>query len=195
MRHINSDLGQGNETKFNIAANLGILLKLNINNGAGTDGIHSQVSLELTSELVLLWLVFGWGPKDPISPSLAYYNCIGYHFATESYSSCAVLCSLFVLVTAYLSDCVTAVAAQSHQPSLRSAGTSNYTFYWHLYIVYTKFGERAFLHAGPASQIRCALHPALPYLNDASKYICLRLLLILRLINLCLARFWKFFFG
>jgi hypothetical protein len=54
MRHINSDLGQGNETKFNIAANLGILLKLNINNGAGTDGIHSQVSLELTSELVLL---------------------------------------------------------------------------------------------------------------------------------------------
>jgi hypothetical protein len=44
-------------------------------------------------------LVFGLGPKDPISP--VYYNCTGYQFAIESHSSCAVSCFLFVLETAH----------------------------------------------------------------------------------------------
>jgi hypothetical protein len=38
-----------------------------------------------------------------------------------------------------------------------------------------RFRMPAHVH-GIASQIRCAVHPALPFLNYASKHICLRLL-------------------
>jgi hypothetical protein len=98
-----------------------------------------------------------WVRKIP-SPQV-YYNCIGYQFATESYSSCAVSCSLFVLETAHCTcQTVTTVAAQSHRPGLRSASTSNYV----LPRLHTKFGERAFSYAGPRAwnslpdSVRCA---------------------------------------
>jgi hypothetical protein len=132
-------------------------------------------------------LVFGLGPKDPISP--VYYNCTGYQFR---YRITFKLCSIMFSIRSgncplYLSDCVTTVAAQSHsQRGLRSASTSNYV----LPRLHTKFGERAFSYAGPRAwnslpdSVRCA--PSIAVFKRRLKTYLFKTACRFSLINLCL---------
>jgi len=50
-------------------------------------------------------------------------------------------------LTAYMSELVSTVAAQSLRSGLRSTSTTSYILPW----LRTKFGERSFLHARPAA--------------------------------------------
>jgi hypothetical protein len=92
-------------------------------------------------------LIFQLGPQDHVTPSL-----IQLHWLPVQYRVQFKLCSFMHSIhngrfPAYLTDIVQATSTRATRSDLRSAATANYM----LPRLLTKFGERAFSHAGPAA--------------------------------------------
>jgi hypothetical protein len=133
-------------------------------------------------------LVFGLCLKDPIFPSLLQQHWLPVRYRITFKLRSVMFSVRFVNCPLCLLDCVTTIATQSHWPGLLSPATT-YCCSSIPSLANERLRVPVHVH-GIASRIRCAVQPVLPFLNVASKRICLRLLLF-NLINFC---FWTFFF-
>ena len=71
----------------------------------------------------------------------------------DEYKLCTIMYAVHhVLAPSYITELMTSVAAQTSRPRLRSADTTNLV----QPRTRTKFGERAFSHAGPVTSMKLA---------------------------------------
>jgi hypothetical protein len=92
-------------------------------------------------------LIFQLGPQDHVTPSLIQLHWLPVHYRVQ-FKLCSFMHSIHNgRSPAYLTDIVQATSTRSTRSGLRSAATTNYI----LPRLRTKFGERAFSHAGPAA--------------------------------------------
>jgi hypothetical protein len=92
-------------------------------------------------------LMFQLGPQDHVTPSLIQLHWLPVHYRVQ-FKLCSFMHSIHNgRSPAYLTNIVQATSARSTRSGLRSAATTNYI----LSRLGTKFGERAFSHAGPAA--------------------------------------------
>jgi len=92
-------------------------------------------------------LIFELTPRDHISPSLVQLHWLPARWRIE-YKLCCIMHSVHTeRCPAYLKNTVQLAAARQSRSDLRSSTTSAYL----LSQLKTKFGERAFSHAGPSA--------------------------------------------
>jgi len=92
-------------------------------------------------------LIFELPPRDHITPSLLQLHWLSVCWRIE-YKLCCITHSVHTeRCPAYLKNTVQLAAARQSRSDLRSSSTSTYLFPR----LKTKFGERAFSHAGPST--------------------------------------------
>lgn len=92
-------------------------------------------------------LIFDLGPRDHVTSSLLQLHWLPIRWRIE-YKLCTLMYSVHTgRCPAYLSDITQCVAYGHPRPGLRSAASNKYV----TPRLRTKFGERAFSHAGPAA--------------------------------------------
>lgn len=92
-------------------------------------------------------LIFQLRPRDHVTPSLIQLHWLPVRFRVQ-YKLCMLMHYVHIgRAPAYLTNSVQAISTCSTRSGLRSASTTNYV----TPRLRTKFGERAFSHAGPAA--------------------------------------------
>ena len=92
-------------------------------------------------------LIFQLRPRDHVTPSLIQLHWLPVRFRIQ-YKLCMLMHYVHIgRAPAYLTNSVQATSTSSTRSGLRSASTTNYV----TPRLRTKFGERAFSHAGPAA--------------------------------------------
>ena len=91
--------------------------------------------------------IFQLRPRDHITPSLIKLHRLPFRFRIQ-YKLCMLMLYIHIgRAPAYLTNSVQATFTSSTRSCLRSASSTNYV----TPRLRTKFGERAFSHAGPAA--------------------------------------------
>jgi hypothetical protein len=92
-------------------------------------------------------LIIQLGPQDHVTPSLIQLHWLPVHYRVQ-FKLCSFMHSIHNgRSPAYLTDIVQVTSIRSTRSGLPPAATTNYI----LPRLRTKFGERAFSHAGPAA--------------------------------------------
>ena len=92
-------------------------------------------------------LTFELRPRDHVTPSLIQLHWLPVRFRVQ-YKLCMLMHNIHIgRAPVYLTNIVQATSTSSTRSGLRSASTTNYV----TPRLRTKFGERAFSHAGPAA--------------------------------------------
>ena len=94
-------------------------------------------------------LVFGLSRSDHVTPTLIQLHWLPVSYRIKFTLCCLVHAIHFGRSPAYLTEIVQSVGASRSRSGLRSSSTSSMDY--SLPRLRTKFGERAFSHAGPAT--------------------------------------------
>ena len=94
-------------------------------------------------------LVFGLGRFDHVTPSLIQLHWLPVIYRVKFKRCCIIHAIYYGRSLTYLSEAVQSVSASRSRSRLQSASTSRMDYA--LPRLHTKFGERAFSHAGPAT--------------------------------------------
>jgi len=94
-------------------------------------------------------LVFGLGRFDHVTPSLIQLHWLPVIYRVKFKRCCIIHAIYYGRSLTYMSEAVQSVSASRSRSRLQSASTSRMDYA--LPRLHTKFGERAFSHAGPAT--------------------------------------------
>ena len=125
-----------------------VISRLDYCNSVSAGVMARTIGTSITRTECCKSLIFELTPRDHISPSLLQLHWLPVQYADASSISCAALCTLYTPQDARLiwrTLYVPLAAAGQSRSDLRSSTTSAYL----LPRLKTKFGERAFSHAGP----------------------------------------------